>query len=304
MIILAALPCRAGVHVTIHADPDHFSKENAAKLLDLIQAVGPQGHKLTILLGADWADAVAAGRKAKQKLRAAVIGGHKVGFHHHDCGHAHPDGYISSDLVPRIGTLCNNGFGAKGTVEDAFASMVGLQQWLTENGVPSTPATDLNLAAQGPNNMNQMRIWEWQPQNIYATGSVDDNDGGLGTTFITFSECKRYGNSGPDDLWDIPEIGHRQLDVGTFDWNEHTLGTFRGEMKRVYDPRGDLYGSGAHLGLVFHAREFDASVSREGAIDNDRDYILAFFDEIERWDQRAVPADELLRQDLPCASNR
>lgn len=300
--LLAALPSQAGVHVTVHADPGHYSRENAAKLVDLAKTVGARGHRLTVVFGNDWGEAIEAGAGAKRKLRAAVLAGHKAGFHHHDCGHAGPDGYIAEHFVPDIDTLCKRGFVNEGTVEEAFESLVALQAWLVDNGVPDIPARALNIAAQGPNSGGQMRLWEWQPQNIYATGTVKDNDGGLGYTFITFSGCKQYSNDGLDEnRWDVPEVGHAQLDIGDFDWNLQDLDTFQHEMYEVFDPEGAQYRSGAHLGMVFHAREFDGDAPRDG-YENEREYILAFFDEIEAWGLRAVAADALLRHDRPCAS--
>lgn len=299
-VVFPTSPASAGVQVTVHADPGHFTPENADKLIDLVRTVHPRGHRLTVLLAPDWAAGIEASPFGKGLLRQAVMAGHKVGFHHHDCGHVSPDGYLADHFWPNPGDACRPGFERIGTVEEAFAPILRLQSWLLDSGVPPDPARSLNIAAQGPNSNGEMRLWEWQAANIYATGPIESNSDGHDHVFITRATCHTYSNDGLDRVrWNVPEIGHRQIDVGDFRDNGNTLARFQEELFEVFDPSGSHYGSGVHLGVVFHAREFDEHALRQPA-GNDRAYILAFFDAIEAYGERAVPADELLRQDQPC----
>ena len=253
-----------------------------------------------MLLASDWAETIESSAWAKNLLRQAVLAGHKVGFHHHDCGHANPDGYIADHFVPDIDSTCSFGFSRQGTVAEAFAPLQRLQFWLTQNGVPNSAPNRLNIAAQGPDGNEEMQQWEWQSNNIYATGAIDRNSDGHPHIFTTVSTCHQLSDDGLDQhIWNVPGIGHAQIDVGSFSSNGHDLDAFAIEMFELYDPTGSHYESGAHLGMVFHAREFDAGNPHAG-YESDRDYIEAFFDEIEGWGERALAADDLLRADAPC----
>jgi hypothetical protein len=186
-------------------------------------------------------------------------------------------------------------------VVDSYASVLSLQAALVASGVPDTPIYRLNISAQGPNEGGIFRMWEWHPNAAFATGTIEDNGDGHPHAFITQSRCAAYSNDGGVvALWDVPELGHQQLDVGTFTAIGHTLEELDEELAAVFRPVGDHFGEPVHLGVVLHAREYDPSSMRDDGR-SDRDYIDAVFDTLLGFGVTAQPADALLRADAPCA---
>ena len=231
--------------VALRATPEHWERLDA-----LVDKADEHGHKLTLQMSSDWADLVGSDPERRAALGAWIASGHQLGFHHHTCDHASPDGY--RDIQPGD---CN-GATDRGSVALAFATV-------RELGSGLTPPTPIEVAAQGPNTDGLFRAAEWQPEAIHATGEIGENtDGHVGHRFITLPRCTNsYGNSysGSPVQYDVAELGHAQLNVGAFTGfaSLNNLATLETEIDRVLS--GDHADTGAQIGVVFHGREYHAN---------------------------------------------
>ena len=293
----------------LHLDPDgsNGETENATSehwewLADFVAAADVHYHKLTLLMSSSWADLVAETPDKVDQLKLWIENGHQLGYHHHSCGHVDPDGY--RDVT---GTDCG-GEDDRGSVQDSFAEVFALGEALIDLGA-DPEAARVEVAAQGPNDNNEYRSEEWQAEAIYATGTIDDNsDGHPGHKFITLPRCtKNYGNSysGSKVTYEVPELGHAQLDVGDFTTihGNNNLTRLAVEIDQVLT--GTHAESGVHIGVVFHPREY-----YENPRDTDRDtyandelYLDAVLQLFADKGLPVVTAREILQASSPCSSS-
>ena len=107
----------------------------------------------------------------------------------------------------------------------------------------------------GPNDDNEYRSEEWQPEAIYATGNLKDNtDSHTGHKFVTLPRCTEeydISYSGKTVTYQAPELGHTQLARGNF---TEILAQREVEIEQVLT--GNHAHSGVHTGVVFHPREY------------------------------------------------
>lgn len=249
--------------IVIHADPGTANESSWARLSDFITRADTAGHKISILMAADWGTFAMGDSTRKNTVLSWVNGGHQIGFHHHDCTHAEFDGYHdmapgSSDPDMQSGQQecqkkVQSGATYKGSVSTAFAEVKKIaDQWLFASsaaggaGLTRNNQNDILVAAQGGNKSlnNIFRNNEWQPGIVYATGHTKDNQGIEGTT-LSKPSCHSYNGI---DL--RGEMGHTQL----------TVGNFRDSVKAVSKSQiekdiGDAT-SGQVIGIVFHAHEY------------------------------------------------
>jgi len=277
--------------IAIHADPNgpkntRATPENWEKLVALVSKADQLGHKLTLLLSSDWAEMIQQVPNRKTVFKGWVSNGHHAGYHHHTCGHASPDGYRD---VPD--NVCN-GADDRGSVAVAFDAVKALE-------------ASVDIAAQGPNTNGIYRAAEWQAEAIYATGEMADNGDGHNHRFITRPRCATdYGNSysGSHVTYNVAEMGHSQLDVGSFTTiqNKNNLATLETEVDLALE-KGHAE-AGVHIGVVFHAREYTEkprTVKRDG-FDNDKAYIDAVMQLFADKGVSVVTAREILMAADPC----
>ena len=282
--------------VAIHLDPTgpsvtHATAQNWERLTDLMATADSFGHKLTLLMSSDWADLVAANPVRQTALQDWVNNGHQLGFHHHTCGHASPDGYRD------IKNQCR-GAEPRGSVADAFAQV---QDLATDLGLPS-----ISIAAQGPNTDGLYRAAEWQPGVGFATGIMADNtDGHPDHRFITQPRCAvDYGNAYTEQpaQYPVAELGHAQLNVGAFTrlQADNNLAALTQEISQIIE--GDHAQAAVNLGVVFHAREYAATPRNEPSDDyrTDRDYLDAVLQLFAEKRIPVVTAQEILATSNPC----
>ena len=250
-------------------------------------------------MSSSWADLVEDSPDKFEQLKLWIQNGHQLGYHHHSCGHVHPDGY--RDVT---GKDCE-GEDDRGSVQGSFAEVFALGETMIDLGADSELAR-VEVAAQGPNDNNEYRSEEWQPEAIYATGPIGDNSDGHGDhKFITLPRCTtNYGNNyGPSSAtYEVAELGHAQLDVGDFtdiQW-KNNLARLETEIDRVLT--GDHRDTGVHIGVVFHPREYD-----EKGRGTDRDFYAtdkAYLDAVLRlFADKGLPvitAREILQAANPC----
>lgn len=258
--------------VVIHADPGSATVANWSRLAAIIATATTHGHKISILLGADWGDLIMDSSVRKTIVAKWVQNGHQLGFHHHDCTHAEPDRYhdmvSGSDDTNMQGAYaeCTTATaleGYLGSVADAFAKVKRIgDEWLFQSvanggaGLTRTTSTDLIIAAQGglKDYGGVFRDYEWQPGVTYATGNVTDNQGSSGST-LSKPTCHTYGSvvlSG--------EIGHTQMKIGNFRTSTKTVDNSQiaTDIENVAPDQV--------VGVVFHAHEY---ANEDGYTDKD-----------------------------------
>ena len=311
-IALSETPVGTTAMLALHLDPDNSSEgienatpENWGRLANFVAAADVHQHKLTLLMSSSWVDLFDGsleGLDRIEQLMSWVEKGHQLGYHHHSCGHAHPDGYRDVS-----GKHCG-GEPDRGSVQDSFAKVFALSETMIDLGVDPELAR-VQVAAQGPNDHNEYRSEEWQPEVMDATGPIKDNsDGHAGHKFITLPRCtENYGNSygGSKVTYEIPELGHAQLDVGDFTTihSNNNLARLAIEIDQVLT--GDHADSGAHIGVVFHPREYD-----ENSRDTDRDsypsdkaYLDAVLQLFAAKGLPVVTSRDILQASSPCGSS-
>lgn len=293
--------------VALHLDPNSpkGGVENATQahweaLEAFVQAADKHGFKLTLLMGADWPKVVMAAPGGTAKLAQWLNAGHELGFHHHSCGHAHPDGF--RDIQ---GMNACRGESDRGSVRLAYEEVTELAAQAIEAGA-SPEAAAVQTAAQGPNEKNLYRSVEWQPEARFATGPQNDNtDGHDDHRFITAFRCtNQYGNSysGSDQRYDVAELGHAQLDVGSFVevQSANNLAALKDEIALL---QGDHAEAKAVLGLVFHAREYTdrARATDRDDFSSDRAYLDGVLQLLADQKVRVMTARALLQEANPCS---
>jgi hypothetical protein len=295
--------------LALHLDPnnsvgeiENATPENWGKLEEIVAAADFYLHKLTLLMSSSWVDLVDGtldGVNRIDEVKSWIDFGHQLGYHHHSCGHNHPDGYRD---VPD--DSCE-GEEDRGSVEDSFGDVYALGETLITMGVDPDLAR-VEIAAQGPNDNNEYRSEEWQPEAIYATGRVDDNsDGHAAHRFITLPRCTEdYGNNYGTGaaVYEVAELGHAQLNVGDFvdSQSGNNLTWLEMEINRVLT--GDHADSGVHIGVVFHAREYTEN-DRDAEWDDyasDKEYLDAVFGLFAEKGLPVVTAREILQASNPC----
>ena len=295
--------------LALHLDPnnsveeiENATPENWGRLEEFIAAADLYGHKLTLLMSSSWVDLVDGtydGVSRIDDLKSWIEFGHQLGYHHHSCGHTHPDGYRD---VP--GDFCK-GEEDHGSVQNSFAKVYALGEALIAMGVDADLAR-VEIAAQGPNDNNEYRSEEWQAEAISATGPVRDNSDGHAThRFITLPRCSEdYGNNygSGEAVYEVAELGHSQLDVGDFVISQsgNNLTWLEMEINRVLT--GDHVDSGVHIGVVFHAREYtenDREIKRD-AYASDKAYLDAVLELFCNKGLPVVTARTILQASNPC----
>jgi hypothetical protein len=296
--------------LALHLDPNYANgvvenatAENWDRLAAFVEAADLHGHKLTLLMSSSWVglvDGTYDGVSRIDQLKSWVENGHQLGYHHHSCGHVHPDGYRDVS-----GKTCR-GEANHGSVEDSFDEVYALGETLAAMGVDPDLAR-VEIAAQGPNNGNEYRSEEWQAEAIYATGPVNDNtDGHPGHKFITLPRCTGdYGNNyGPETAtYEVAELGHAQLNVGDFTQSQHenNLGQLAAEIDQVLT--GSHADSGVMIGVVFHPREYTENErDTTGVIDyaSDKEYLDAVLELFTTKGLPVLTAREILQASNPC----
>ncbi len=281
--------------IVIHLDPNgpqhqRATVQNWERLTNAINAADRHGHKLTLLMTADWSELIEENQQRKNTLESWITGGHEVGFHLHTCDHVSPDGY--RDVQHRC-----KGAENRGSVNVAFNRV---QTLLLSLG------SQIMTAAQGPNTSGTFRSAEWQDGVVFATGVMKDNtDGHSEHRFITLPRCARdYGNnySGSQSRWPVAELGHAQLNVGTFTTNQsqNNITALEAEIELLKD--GSHSGQELYLGVVFHAREYAENL-RQTPLDSygtDKEYLDAIFALFSETSVPVLPVREILGSDNPC----
>jgi hypothetical protein len=286
--------------IALHLDPNgpnvtQATAEHWERLTGIMAEADKHGHKLTILMSSDWAELADEESSRKMALKTWVANGHQLGYHHHTCDHASPDGYRDISLGSCTGAT------DRGSVALAFAKVRDLATSLELS-------TSVDIAAQGPNTNGVYRAAEWQPEAIYATGEMGDNGDAHGNhRFITLPRCTtEYGNSygGSQVTYTVAELGHAQLNVGAFttiQW-QNTLAALETEVDLVVS--GSHAETGVHIGVVFHGREYYANprtVSGDN-YDDDEAYLNAVFQLFADKGLPVVTAREILTMDAPCSN--
>jgi hypothetical protein len=293
--------------LTLHVDPNgptrgiiNATPEHWMRWKNFVAAADAHGHKLTMLMGSDWVEVVESEPGGVEQMKTWIDNGHQLGYHHHTCGHANPDGYRDGEIEGRCGREAD-----RGSVQDSFGQVVALSQRAIELGADPESAR-VEVAAQGPNDDNLYGANEWQPEAIYATGNVADNsDGHTDHRFITQPRCTEdYGNrySGSAVTYRVPELGHSQLDIGNFTQtqSENNLATLEAEIDEVLN--GGHEGAGVYIGVVFHPREYaenERSTSRD-SYTTDKAYLDAV---LQLFTDKGIPvvtARDILGSDNPC----
>ncbi len=281
--------------LVIHLDPNgnerqHATSQNWERLTNAVDAADRHGHKLTLLMTADWSDLINADQQRKNTLGNWIASGHEVGFHLHTCGHVSPDGY--RDVQHRC-----KGANNRGSVNIAFEKV---QTLLNDLG------SEVITAAQGPNTSGTFRSAEWQDGVVFATGVMKDNtDGHSDHRFITLPRCTtEYGNnySGTQSRWPVAEIGHAQLNVGTFTTNQSQNNITALEAEIELLKSGNHSERDLYLGIVFHAREYSDN-PRQTPLDSyvtDREYLDAVFELLSETEVSVLTVREILSSDNPC----
>ena len=281
--------------IVIHLDPNgpqhqRATGQNWERLANAINAADRHGHKLTLLMAADWSELIEENQQRKNTLESWIAGGHEVGFHLHTCDHVSPDGY--RDVQHRC-----KGAENRGSVSVAFNRVQTLLNSL---------GSQITTAAQGPNTSGTFRSAEWQDGVVFATGVMKDNtDGHSEHRFITLPRCARdYGNnySGSQSRWPVAELGHAQLNVGTFTTNQsqNNIAALEAEIELLKD--GSHSGQELYLGVVFHAREYAENL-RQTPLDSystDKEYLDAVFALLSEASVPVLPVREILGSDNPC----
>lgn len=291
------------VYIVIHCDPHGADAICGTpgngqwdQLVEIVTAAGDLGHKLTLLMAADWAFCITTSAVRQATLAQWLSDGHQLGYHHHDCSHPHPDGY-RADGVANCDALeeCDNCKEAlKGTTDESLAYVAGLENQMIALGVPSKAVT-IDTANMGPDNWCDdhevcFRDYEWDLSLIWGMEKVSENPargspmGTLGTTeysFLTTPQCRVYGD-GTQDLH-VLETGHAQLDVANFR-ESHADNSYQTIASELLVLKGGIEGVDVvNMGIVFHPQEFISGtvLSNRGAddpiADNDKDYLLAIF---------------------------
>ena len=294
--------------IAIHIDPNTYgsagletvnaSTQNLIRLAALVSKANEYGHKLTLLMSADWAVLIDNLPGWRVALKSWISSGHELGFHHHTCGHAGPDGYWD---VPDA--LCT-GITHRGSVALAYGKVKSL---LDSLGLSSAEAPGVQTAAQGPNTGGIYRAAEWQPSAIYATGEMSENGYDYPTRrFLSQTRCTNsYGNSysGTKVTFAVPEVGHSQLNVGDFisHKKDNTLAALEAEIALAQTP--EYMAQGVHVGVVFHAREYYATARDVDGDDfsDDRAYLDAVLQAFATQGLPVVTAREILGTADPCS---
>ncbi len=283
--------------IVIHLDPNghqhqHATVQNWERLINAVNAAERHGHKLTLLMSADWSELIEESPQRKNTLEDWITDGHEVGFHLHTCAHVSPDGY--RDVQHRC-----KGAENRGSVNVAFNKVHALL-----NGF----GAEVMTAAQGPNTSGTFRSAEWQNGVVFATGVMKDNTDGHSEhfhRFITLPRCTGdYGNnySGSQSKWPVAEMGHAQLNVGAFTTNQsqNNLAALEAEIQLLKGGRHSELN--LYLGVVFHAREYAESPRQTtlDSYDTDKDYLDAVFSLFSAAEVLVLPVREILSADNPC----
>ena len=305
-------PASPSAMLALHLDPnnsvgevENATPEHWGRLKAFVAAADLYGHKLTLLMSSSWVDLVDGtldGVNRIDQLKSWIEKGHQLGYHHHSCGHNHPDGY--RDV---IGKTCK-GEEDRGSVQDSFGEVYALGEALISMGVDPGLAR-VEIAAQGPNAYNEYRSEEWQAEAIYATSSVDDNpDAHTGHKFITLPRCtENYGNNYGTSTatYEVSELGHAQLDVGEFVdlQDNNNLAQLEVEIDQVLT--GDHADSGVHIGVVFHPREYHKNprATDRDSYANDKKYLNAILQLFAHKGLPVVTAREILQAANPCINS-
>lgn len=293
--------------LVIHADP-HDEAICAPggeweKLEAVVEAASDRDHRLTILFSADWADCIVPSSSHLDTVAAWVRAGHQIGYHHHDCSHTAPDGYRSPD-IEGCNPMCRRCGGKdNGTAAQALAKVREISDALVQRGVDAADAA-IDTANMGPDRLCAgqgicFRQYEWDADLPFGTEQVADNPAPGGDyRFLTSPHCAEYGDGSRS--FDVVEIGHAQLDVGSFAsinaGNNHA--SLSAELDRL---REGFEGQEVHAGIVFHPHEFTAAARTDTTVaGDDRAYLIAVMDLLRDKGFSTVPVREVLRTSNAC----
>jgi len=318
------------VYIVLHCDPHGDAvcgDENDSqwdRLVQVVAAADKRGHKLTLLMSADWVGCIEGKADRYELLKYWVLSGHQLGYHHHDCSHPSPGGYRADDIpgcmiVPDCPgcnatqcATCKNTL--KGTAADAYASVKALEDALVTAGVPQDLAT-INTANMGPNNWCVtdpetgvstgicFRQYEWDGSLIWGTETIANNPVNTSeeTTFLTSPNCRQYSDG--EEVFHVLETGHAQLAVSNFmiTQSENTYGAIESDLEVMAS--GALDEMVANMGIVFHPQEYTADHLRDDdpIADNDKDYIDAIMDLLVTHGKVSVTVRDVMdAQNITC----
>ena len=215
------------VYIVIHADPHGDEVCEAGgdsqwdKLVGVMASAESHDHKITLLMSADWADCLQGDDARFDVLKGWVQSGHQIGYHHHDCSHATPDGYRADGVENCNTPPCSTCKGTlKGTAAESFAKVKAIETRLINEGVDPKKAV-INTANMGPNkwcatNGQCFRQHEWDEALIYGTEQVSSNPvrPDASYRFLTAPNCRNYSD-GVNEI-QVVEMGHAQINVAGF----------------------------------------------------------------------------------------
>ena len=301
------------VYIVIHCDPHGDSvcgtpgDSQWDQLVEIVAAADLRGHKLTLLMGAAWAECITASPARFEDLKSWVSDGHQLGYHHHDCSHPTPDGYRADGVTNCNTPPCSTCKGhLKGTVVESFTQVKALEAQLIEAGVTPALAT-IQTANMGPDKWCEgqgqcFRQHEWNEALIWGTETIADNPVSEGAAyhFLTAPSCRQYSDG--TSVFDVLEIGHAQLDVAGFKLN-HPDNNYQNIAAELEVLTQDTLPTGSNMGIVFHPQEYTVESLRAGdpVAPNDKAYIDAIFDLLATQGKKSVTVrDVMAAQTMTC----
>lgn len=240
-----------GVAVTIQADPHEGPVDHWDDLVAAIQAADRYDIDITILMSWNWAEYVhASPARMAMVARWINVGGHQIGFHHHDITSNNPAYLCGVDAADWVRTwtfsdwktACEPYYDEAVGYDSVYDMVTALQ---ADYGVPSGLHTDPNIACQGP--QYDMRTFEWQDTVIFSQGNQSDGSNDptvVGAGTLTGTGCQSYGGA------DVPEIGTRWIYPGT-------SGTLVSDI--LSDMTDATAASSDYISVTFHPEEYTGS---------------------------------------------
>jgi hypothetical protein len=206
-----------GVFVTVHCDPHEpptpADNTHWLELEGVVSKADETEIKLNILLSHPWTKFINNNPSMQSTLADwVVLGGHQIGWHHHDVTHAAQaqprydncavteedwDANWKRGQLRGWAQLCEPVFDP----DIGFSEMFTLEAALTDLGVSSSSTTGIHVGCHGTE--SAMRNFEWRTELQFSQSSANDD---LAATVshagsLARIACRNYGGQ------DIPEFG-------------------------------------------------------------------------------------------------